>query len=278
MMKFYNNGLDDEDQEEMQMPMVPQPKFLTIARNDDRSRVEAHVKGTFDAPRNNVYEIGALYDLSDKYDTVVVYINSEGGRIDMLSELVSVIRKFKTVITVGAGQVNSAAFMLWCVGDIRVVQDYTIFMAHRESYRMSGKTDQHVELANFNQRIFSKTVDDFFKNVLTSDEMEKIRHSEVFLSGDDLIERECAISWDHFVEGSNRQPNDIITILQFGDEFWMPNGHTMTEVMIDFGGPVYKEHDIVYNVPNAVPIWSPEEVDDDDEVEPFIEQGEEDDE
>lgn len=263
MIKF--NELEKDDDDGPPFSMQPPNKFLTIARNEERSRVEVHVKGQFDAPRNNVYEIGALYDLSDTYETVVVYINSEGGRIDMLNELVAVIRKFKVVVTVGSGVINSAAFMLWTIGDIRVVQDYSIFMAHRESYHMSGKTQQHVELANFNQRIFSKMVDKFFENVLTSDELEKIKHTEIFFSGEDLIERGCAIHWDDFVEGADRVPEEVLNVIRLDGRYWIHEGNTLSEIDINFGGPVYKDFEVWFRVPNALPIWEPE--DDEEECE-----------
>lgn len=245
------NELDDP--EELSHVLGQQPKTITVAKNEEKNRVEVHVKGLMDSPKNNVFEMATINNLSDYYDTVVVYINSQGGQMAVLTELASAIRKYNTVITVGTGVVASAAFMLWVLGDVRVVQDYTVFMAHRESYGMEGKTAHHVQLANFNNDLFSKMAGEYFEGLLTEEEMEKIEHSEVFLSSEEIIARDCAITWNQFVERDDLH-TESRAIVNIDGVFYLSEGSILMEVEEPQPKKAYRTCEVIFDVPEKIEI------------------------
>lgn len=256
-------SLDEDDV--INLPMQ-KPKFLSIAKNDDKERVEVFVKGIFDDPQNNTYELGMLNNLTSEYSTVVVYINSQGGQIDMLTELMSILRRFDLVITVGSGTVASAAFMLWSIGDVRVLQKYTTMMMHRESYSMVGKTDQHVEYAQFVQKVNTKMMEEICEEVLTEEELHKMRTTEVFFCENDMFEREVAIPWEQFCEHDDHTV-EIDYLFKMNDQMYMKYGDLFVEVTHIEVGDGYASHELIYDLPNktAITIETEEEEVNEDE-------------
>jgi len=190
--------------------------FLIIDINEDRNRVEVHIRGVIDEPKTITNEIRTLYKLVETYPTILIYFNSPGGYTDTVVELLSIIKMFDLVITVASGTCASGAFMLWAAGDIKVIQDYTSMMIHRESYGYEGKTDQHSELAEINNKLFKYLLLDLCSNILTEEEHEKIKYTELYFSPETLIERGAAITWDSFIE-SEEQVIKSIPVLVFPD-------------------------------------------------------------
>lgn len=209
------------DDGDMPMPMVPSgmlpPRFMKIVQNDRRQRVELHLRGQFDDPILNTHEITELYELSEKYPMLFIYINSVGGRVDLFLELLNITKRFRHVCTIASGQVASAGFMMWCSGHVRVVQDHTELMAHRESYMSAGKTDQHVDLSQHNAKRFDRLLRDVASDVLTEKEMETARYTEVWLTDLQVLERGAAVTWEKFLE-AERTTVEVYNVMALNGE------------------------------------------------------------
>lgn len=192
-----NSGENMSD--ELQM-IQPKEKFILITENRELGRVEVHLRGEFPDSSDVGREMVGLYNLAEEYSQLVVYINSVGGHLSLCVELLSLFDKFDKVITVGAGIVASAGFLVWCAGDVRVVQSHTSFMAHRESWGSMGKTQTILDYAEHNDKIYTKMAHDVCQNILTEDEYQRSKTTEVFLTPDELVEnRGVAIWWDDFL-------------------------------------------------------------------------------
>lgn len=177
-------------------------KFITI--NKTESRVEVHLRGHFPEPQFYTNEIIELSELSKVYTTVVVYINSPGGDASAMTELMTILRQFNQVITVATSIIASAGFMIWMMGDLRVIADHAWVMMHRESYSiMEQKTQAHKLLSEYNDKIYSKMIEKYCA-FLTQNEIEMSKVTEVYFSSDELIERGVAISWDDFIIGEEK--------------------------------------------------------------------------
>jgi len=232
---------NNEDEE-----LVPNTADLILVTvNAPKNRVEVHIRGPFLQPHMVSGQIATLYDMANQYDTAVVYINSPGGSIDTLTELLSIFKMFKTLITVAAGRVCSAGFFLWCAGDVRVVQKYSVLMAHRESYRFDGKTDQHIDVGLFTNKICGSMIEDLCGDILTDKEKELIKTTEVFLSDQDMLDRKKAISWSQFSVRDEYIP-EYTTIVTVDDVDYT---FVDDEFVMDDTGSVYKFAELLYDIP-----------------------------
>lgn len=175
-----------------------QPKFLTIVLSGGVP--ELHVRGEFGNPLDSSVELAELSAMSEEYRTIRVFINSVGGNVDLLTELVAILGKFENVITIGGGTIASAGFMLWCMGDLRVIQPYTWVMHHRESYGMAGKTKHHKDLVHYNDRLYGSMMNSMTKGVLTEEEQKQAEEADLYLPPEELVERGACIMWDTYVE------------------------------------------------------------------------------
>lgn len=230
-----------------EMPTL-KPKFITIVKKD--FRVEVHLRGEFPSSEECTKELLELYELSDSYETVVVFISSPGGAAHFAVELISVLGKFKNVITIAAGMIASAGFLIWGVGDLRVVQKHTWIMIHRESYIHIGQTDTHLDLGNYNQDVYSRLLSDAC-SFLTDEEIEKAKRSDVYITSENLIERGHAISWEEFSIGEKYVKELVsIPIFSIGPKLFikLEDGTVAPINNIDVGEPL-NELDLFYKSP-----------------------------
>jgi len=228
--------------------LIQQPKFIEILETP--SRIEVHLRGVFCPPMYVSKEIAYLYQMSKKHDTVIVYINSIGGDASLLSELVSVFRTYKSIITVASGNLASAGFMMFGIGDVRVVQDHTWMMAHRESYAAPpNKTENHLDLANYNKELYGNLLADTCGDILTEEEIERATRTEVYITANQLIERKAAISWSDFMQAEQREiePRNIVSVdgvpFLFNEE-----EHTLTMIQNIELGETFPVHDVIYHM------------------------------
>lgn len=234
-------------------------RFLTLAKNDKHSRVDIHVRGSFDSPQDSTKDLTELYDLSETYNTACIYINSEGGRIDTLMELVNVLGKFDSVITVVTSNASSAAFMLWSIGDVRVVCPSAELMVHRETSGYIDKTYPMHDRVTFLKRRFDKLFVDLCNDILTEEELEEAKRGELWFLGEDFIERGNAISWETFIE-RDQQNVDVLPILTLDERMYAEIGGMFIPVeSIELNeNEAYRPLDIIYAVPKVQSLMSSE--------------------
>lgn len=231
---------------EMPVQMTPS---LMVGVNEERKRVEVHLRGELSSPEVNSQELAALYNLADDYKTIIWYINTPGGQFDTLSEILGICDLYDCVITVGAGNVMSAGFMLWCRGDVRVLQPTAICMIHRESYAPPyGKTANHLALAEFNNKVFAPLLDDLC-DMLTPEQRKLAELTEVFISTDELIGNDSAISWSKFTQ-YDKAPISVVTHLEIHGKRYQDMGNNLLmSLEADDDGAIYASHAVVYDLP-----------------------------
>lgn len=241
--------------EEIQMLAMPQP-FMHMIKNDKHNRIELHLRGEFGSPQESTQALTELYQLSEMYPTCLVFINSNGGRIDILMEIINCLKKFETVITVVTSNAASAGMMLWGIGDIRVTCPHTEFMAHRETSGYIDKSDAMFDRAAFLKRRFDNLFMELSKDVLTDEEIDAARKGEVWLLGQDLIDRGVAISWDHF-HMADRMPIEHVPLISRGDKFYVEVEGTLMEANLDINDDAaYHPADIYYDMPFPVNLFA----------------------
>ena len=183
----------------------PFAKVKNIQVIDDKNRGMAVVRiyGTIEEPEEYIEELAKLDYLSTQYEAIEITLNSPGGSLNTTVDLVSIINNFKYVITIGKGEIASAAFMLWTQGDVKIVTDYSMYMAHRESYGMYGKTSEHKDAARIFGGVYEEMFEDCFGDILTDEEKQIAERSEAWVSYKDLLSRPGVISFDEYAEARN---------------------------------------------------------------------------
>lgn len=205
---------------------------LSIMIDSSKGRVELTLRGPLEDPRKISEVLTKLSHSAEQYSTCIVYINSPGGDLTSLVELLGILKKYKTVFTVASGGFSSAGFILWCAGMIRVVQDYSIGMLHREAYGYIGKTAEHADLANATDESVSALFADYCLPFLTEEEESKIEYTEVYFSANDLVERGVAITWDEFIAYEQRA-DSIQFACVIEDHAFVMEDETYTFVRLD---------------------------------------------
>jgi ATP-dependent protease ClpP protease subunit len=142
-----------------------------------------------------------LNEYADELDTIEIFINSIGGDLITTIDLMNILERFTTVITINAGEASSAGFFIWAKGNIRLTYKYAMFMAHRESYGMIGKTKEHKNYVQKIDKIYGKLYEELFSKILTEDELKLSETTEVWLSAEDIVERGIGLYYDDYLKG-----------------------------------------------------------------------------
>ena len=239
MIQPQQNSGDEDDDKNQKTP------FLTIVRKDDRLQV--NVRGEFPSPETCTQELATIYAMADEYCTVEVIINSPGGYVSTLAELISALREYGTVITIATGNVASAGFSLWAIGDIRVIQDFCWMMAHRESYGHFGKTGNHKDLAAYNDELFGDMLEQCCSDVLTPDQIETAKHTEVYVKATTLIETGKAIRWQEYRARQEAEVQTMPMVIFGGRMFILEDDGMMRPVKdISVGEETYTQSEVRY--------------------------------
>ncbi|MBG24161.1 MAG: hypothetical protein CMF22_12000 [Idiomarinaceae bacterium] len=231
------------------MAMFPLPQFMTIVPNEQHNRIELHLRGEFNSPQENTRELAELYRLAESVPTLMIYINSPGGRVDLMLELFTIMDKFRHTITVVCSEAASAGFMLWARGDIRVVQPHSELMAHRESYGFYGKTSQHEDNVVAKQKRFTRIYTEVTEGILTDEEFERSKYTEITLSDEDALERGCAISWEQF-NAKDTEPVEHFVVVKRDDEMYIDANGLLMPVELSTKTEAYDPMEVMYGIEN----------------------------
>lgn len=162
-----------------------------------------------------------LVDLKEanKSKEIHVWVNSLGGDTTSLVMISQLLEQFEYIVTIGTGEIDSAGFDLWAVGDQRYLFKNSLCMYHGLSTFAGGKSKQ---LKNYSQFIesYSKQLEDYIKakNILTDEEIEKGRLTQVWILGSQLINRGVAIDFSLY---KNRQSMAKIQGFKMDQSFYV---------------------------------------------------------
>lgn len=202
--KMINSDKKLEDFEVVELKnSFSKQKNIQVMEDKEKNAVILKIYGAIEEPEEYMEELSKLEALSNQYDILEITLNSAGGSLNTTVDIVSLIKNFEYVVTIGKGEVASAAFMLWTMGDVRVVTDYSMYMAHRESYGMYGKTSEHRDAAKVFGMVYEEMFENCFGTLLTKEEKSIAERSEAWISYKDLLKRERVISFDDYITPVN---------------------------------------------------------------------------
>jgi ATP-dependent protease ClpP protease subunit len=188
--------------------------FISITTDESSSTVQCFIRGIFLQPELIAKELTTLHAMSSQFSTIEFTINSPGGSVDTLIELLHIKDKYTNSVGIATGQAASAGSLLWAACDFRVIYPYTSFMFHRESYGMYGQSAAHKDHLEHNDKLFNEMANNILQGILTDDELETIKRTDVYFTPNELIEREIAVPWAVYKEMQAVQlmSTDIVAI------------------------------------------------------------------
>lgn len=221
--------------EYIQAPMLKQ-KNITVDEDSEKGFALLKIYGTIGEPEEYVEELTKLEHLSNNYEVLKIILNSPGGSVSTTVDIISSIKNFGYIITIGKGEIASAAFMLWAMGNIRVVTKYSMYMAHRESYGMYGKTSEHRDTARTFSSVYDELFEECFGDLLTDEEKLIAERSESWISYKDLLKRPNVISFDEYMNPENPYSITELFITFKGDMFLYDKDNSIfRNVLLTYG-------------------------------------------
>lgn len=152
---------------------------------------------------------------STEDDTIIIYINSEGGVLRMALQIAnSMLSSQARIITSLDGEAYSAATLIFLAGHELIVNPNTTFMIHFYSGGAWGKGHELESRINYLGDHISKVMKSFYKKILTDQEMDDvISGRDIYMDSDELLRRLDLIGnenneYDQLNINSSIQTND----------------------------------------------------------------------
>lgn len=163
-----------------------------------------HYVQTFSANVHHFYIYGAIENDLSMYsdllnvlktapesDTVMIYINSEGGILRMALQIAnSMIASDAKVITSLDGDAISAATLIFLAGDEYIINPNCSFMIHNYSTVLGGKGHELVSQISHTGSTVDKIMRFFYEKILTEEEFDDVCNGrDVWMDSEELTER-----------------------------------------------------------------------------------------
>lgn len=153
-------------------------------------------------------ELLNILKTAETHDTIIIYINSEGGDLFTTIQIIAAIEKSNaSVITSLDGCAYSAATMIFLAGKSHLVSPYSSFMIHNYSGAMAGKGHEISSQIKFTDSFVKSFINKIYKNFLTAKEISDIIDGKDLWMDSEEVERRLKIL-DKII------PNDQNTELQ----------------------------------------------------------------
>lgn len=140
----------------------------------------------------NIYsDLLHVLKTSSEDDTVVLYINSEGGSLRMAIQIVnSMLTSRANVVTVLDGDAYSAATVIFMAGKEYIINPNCSFMIHNYSAGFIGKGHEiRTRVDHVNDQV-AKMMRTFYEKILSEDEIDDvIAGRDIWMDSDELIAR-----------------------------------------------------------------------------------------
>ena len=173
-------------------------KALKFYKKDDH--YELVFMDDFITPSSGSYENGKEYTLisevvtdmhhADHHLELHVIINSYGGELGALAMLIESIREFEYTVAVCTGYACSAGFMLFSACDELYASPIASFVYHEPSSFTFGKLNEIRSQTDHTEELFKILMRrTSIQDILTEDELVSGKTTEVWLTGQELIDR-----------------------------------------------------------------------------------------
>ena len=150
---------------------------------------DIYISGPIEDAGNYLQPINVLRFASPN-DTVRIFLNCPGGNLYTTMQILNAMRDSSaTVITIGDGEVASAASLILLSGDQIEIQENCIMMIHNTSCEMGGKTNDITRSAIFNDKQARAMYKKIYSGFLTDDELNRVMEGQDYWFDSEEIEK-----------------------------------------------------------------------------------------
>lgn len=127
----------------------------------------------------------------EEQDSIVIRINSPGGRFDIAAQIINAIRECKgQVIAVIEQECASAATMIFLACSQWQVQPFAEMMIHNASYGAGGKAHEVSARVRYHDTTFSNILREIYKGFLSEEEIEDVlKGQDIYLTSEEILAR-----------------------------------------------------------------------------------------
>ena len=170
---------------------------------------------------------------ADKSKELHIFVGSYGGAVHSLNMLIQHITQFKYVVGINLGYACSCGFMLLAYCNEIYTTPYATFLYHDMSSLMFGKITELKNVTKWQEKWWSILVDgSHIDELLTPEEIKLGETSEVWLTGQDLLDRHVVNHYDLYIKRSILKPvNDEFYII--GNEIYRKEGNVFQRYIKD---------------------------------------------
>lgn len=140
-----------------------------------------------------------------------IFIGSYGGQVSALNMIYQQVLTFKYRVAINLGMADSCGWMLYFVCHERYTSPFSQFMFHSMSSFSFGKVQENKNHNHFDEKwwkiLLSNTCTE---KVLTKDELKLGETSEVWLVGQDIIDRGFAKDYNEYLSRKSLVKNDNV--------------------------------------------------------------------
>lgn len=152
-----------------------------------------------------------------------IFVGSYGGYVSCLNMLLQQVKGFKYRVGVNLGTACSCGFMLLANCDELYTSPFSEFMYHCMWGVSVGKVTEIKNKNQFDAKWWKMLVENsFIKDILTPDELKLGETSEVWLSGQDLIDRGVAMDYEQYA--TRPIPTYIPNVFAINDDLYRKEG------------------------------------------------------
>lgn len=143
---------------------------------------------------------------ANENDTVIIYINSEGGTLRMALQIANAMLSTPArVITSLDGDAISAATFIFLAGEEYIINPNCSFMIHNYSGYLHGKGHELISQINHTGATVSKMMRFFYEKILTEEELKDVCNGkDLWMDSDELMNRLSTIQ-EEDIEEDNQE-------------------------------------------------------------------------
>lgn len=184
-----------------------------------------------DKPEYNLLNIIEDLRNADKSKELHIFIGSFGGYVICLNMMMQNILEFSYRVGINMGMADSCGFMMLCCCNEIYTSPWCQFMYHEMFGCAMGKVQEQQNTVKYNEKWWKLLQDhSFIREILTPEELKLGETSEVYLTGQELIDRGKVMSYSQYksrVSLTKAAPNEFVIV----------NGNVYRKV-----GSVYKKY------------------------------------
>lgn len=184
---------------------------------------------------------------ADKSKELHIFVSSFGGYVNCLNMLLQQITQFRHRVGVNLGTACSCGFMLLACCEEIYTTPYAMFMYHAMFTVSIGKVEEIKYKTDFEHKWWEMLIEtSYVRDILTKEEIEKGKLTEVWLTGAELIERGAAN--DYRMYSKRAVPMEVAGFYEINGEIFRKEGNIFVKYVKEKPMKKNNENEYTYSM------------------------------